>query len=35
MTCVESFEMTYPPFSSVLKLLVKLFLPKNVGFGRY
>jgi hypothetical protein len=27
--------VTCPPFSSVLKLLVKLFLPKNVGFGRY
>jgi hypothetical protein len=32
----ESFEMTYPPpFSSVLKLVVELFLPKSVGFGRY
>jgi hypothetical protein len=27
--------VTYPPFSSVLKLVVKLFLPKNVGFARY
>jgi hypothetical protein len=33
--CVESFEVTYPPFSSVLKLLVKLFWPKNIGFGGY
>ncbi len=27
--------MTYPPFSSVLKLVVDLFFSKSVGFGRY
>ncbi len=35
MIHVESFEMTYPPFSSVLKLVVKLFLLKSVRFARY
>ncbi len=35
MIHVESFEVTYPPFSSVLKLLVELFLPKSVRFSRY
>jgi hypothetical protein len=36
MICVESFELTLPPpFSSVLKLLVGLLLPKSVGFGGY
>ncbi len=27
--------MTYPPFPSVLKIVVELFLPKNLGFARY
>jgi hypothetical protein len=27
--------MTCPPFSSVLKLVVELFLPKSVRFARY
>jgi len=31
----ESLKMTYLPFSSVLMLMVCLFLPKNVWFGRY
>jgi hypothetical protein len=31
----EIFKMTYPPFSSVLKLMVVLVLPKGVGFARY
>jgi hypothetical protein len=35
MIHVESFEMTYPPFSSVLKLVVELFWPKSVRFARY
>jgi hypothetical protein len=39
MIHVECFEMTYPPppppFSSVLKLVVKLFLLKSVKFVRY
>ncbi len=35
MIHVESFEVTYPPFSSVLKLVVKLFLLKSVRFARY
>ncbi len=35
MIHVESFEMTYPPFSSVLKLMVELFWPKSVRFARY
>jgi len=30
----ESCEVTYPPFSSVLKL-VELFLAKNVRFAKY
>jgi hypothetical protein len=35
MIHVESFEVTYPPFSSVLKLVVELFLLKSVRFARY
>jgi len=35
MIHVESFEVTYPPFSSVLKLMVELFLVKSVRFARY
>jgi len=36
MIHVESFEVTYPPFSNVLKLLVvELFWPKSVRFLRY
>jgi hypothetical protein len=35
MIHVESFEVTYPPFSSVLKLVVELFLVKSVRFARY
>jgi hypothetical protein len=35
MIHVESVEMTYPPFSSVLKLVVELFLLKSVRFARY
>jgi hypothetical protein len=35
MIHVESFEVTYPPFSSVLKLVVELFLIKSVRFARY
>jgi hypothetical protein len=35
MIHVESFEVTHPPFSSVLKLVVELFLLKNVRFSRY
>jgi len=35
MIHAESFEVTYPPFSSVLKLVVELFLLKNVKFARY
>jgi hypothetical protein len=35
MIHVESFEMTYPPFSSVLKLVVELFLLKSDRFARY
>ncbi len=31
MICVECFEVIYPPFSSVLKLLVGLLLPKSVS----
>jgi hypothetical protein len=31
----ESFKVTYPPFSSVMKLVMELFLPKNVRFARY
>jgi hypothetical protein len=27
--------VTYPPFSSVLKLVVELFLVKSVRFARY
>jgi hypothetical protein len=35
MKHVESFEVTYPPFSSVLKLVVELFFLKSVRFARY
>jgi hypothetical protein len=35
MIHVESFEMTYPPFSSVLKLVMDLFWPKSDKFARY
>jgi hypothetical protein len=35
MIHVECFEATYPPFSSVLKLVVELFLLKSVKFARY
>ncbi len=35
MIHVASFEVTYPPFSSVLKLMVDLFLVKSVRFARY
>jgi hypothetical protein len=35
MIHVESFEVTYPPFSSVLKLMVELFLVFNGQFARY
>jgi hypothetical protein len=35
MIHVESFEMTYPPFSSVLKVVVELFLLKSVRFAKY
>jgi hypothetical protein len=31
----ECFELTYPPFSSVVMLVVELFLAKSVGFSRY
>jgi len=31
----ECLQVTYPPFSSVLKLVVEVFLPKNVRFGKY
>jgi hypothetical protein len=31
----ENFKVTYPPFSSVLKLMVVLVLLKSVGFARY
>jgi hypothetical protein len=32
---VESFEVTNPSFSSVLKLVIELFLVKSVRFARY
>jgi hypothetical protein len=32
---VESFEVTNPSFSSVLKLVIELFLVKSVKFARY
>jgi hypothetical protein len=35
MIHVESFEVTYLPFSSVLKLVVELFSPKSDRFARY
>jgi len=35
MIHVESFEMTNPLFSSVLKLVVELFLVKSVRFAKY
>jgi hypothetical protein len=35
MIHVESLEVTYPPFSSVLKLVVELFLVKSVRFTKY
>jgi hypothetical protein len=35
MIHVESFEVTYPPFSCVLKLVVELFWLKSVWFARY
>jgi len=35
MIHVESFEVTYPPFSNVLKLVVQLFLLKSVRFAKY
>jgi hypothetical protein len=35
MIHVESFEVTYPPFSSVLKLVVELLLLKSVRFVGY
>jgi hypothetical protein len=34
MIHVESFEVTYPPFSCVLKLVVELFLLKSAKFAR-
>jgi len=35
MIHIENFEMTYPPFSSVLKLLMELFLSKSVRYSKY
>jgi hypothetical protein len=35
MIHVESFEVTYPPFSCVLKLVVELFLLKSAKFARF
>ncbi len=35
MIHVESFEVIYPPFSSVLKLVVELFLLKSDRFAKY
>jgi hypothetical protein len=35
MMHVQSFEVTYPPFLGVLKLVVELFWPKSGGFARY
>jgi hypothetical protein len=35
MIHVEIFEVTYTPFSSVLKLVVELFLLKSVRFAKY
>jgi len=34
MIHVESFEVTYPPFLCVLKLVVELFLFKSAKFAR-
>jgi hypothetical protein len=35
MIHVERFEVTYPPFSSVLNLVIELFLLKSVKFEGY
>jgi hypothetical protein len=35
MIHVECFEVTYPPFSSVLNLVIELFLLKSVKFEGY